>query len=169
MPSNLPEFAAALHHIADTAADMTRSVPGGSVGNVLLDRQALRIQERAANGQGTKGAWAANKGEYGREKAKAGLPVGVGLKPSDSPMLSLEQIRGEQQVSGDTASMAAGTSPENQLKAQYFENGSTGSDGSKSGAKGQRARPWFGLTDSDADAITEDFADLAIESLLNGA
>jgi hypothetical protein len=149
--SNYAAFAASLDRLADVL-DFERD----GLGQRILDEQAQRIADRMASGQGTKGKLKANRGEYGERKRAKGLGVGVGLKSSDDPLLSIENIRGDQVVTHDSASMKPGKSDLAYRKAQWLANGSDGTEGERSGAENQPERPWYGMTKDDAKDIRDE-------------
>lgn len=134
---NQSAFEASLDRMADPL-----NFARNGLGKRLLDSQAKRIAERAADQRGTKGKWAKNKGEYGRRKAAKGLPVGVGLRPSDSPMLLMSNLQGDQDVTPDEATMTYGKTEGAREVAGFFE----------------AARPFYGLQKSDEKAIRDQCA-----------
>jgi len=118
---------------------------------------------------------AANRGVYGERKAKAGLPVGIGLrgkKKAGDRMLSEVEVRGEQDITPDTASMKYGRSDAARKKGQWFTAGGTATAGCEpSGTKGQPPRPFYGLsTGTVANIMAEcrDFVRNLIRSTFGG-
>lgn len=140
--SNIDAFSASLDRLSNPL-DFTRD----GLGKRIAESQAKRVAERAANNQGTTGTFAENRGDYGKRKQARGIPVGVGIKSGGAPMLNPANLAGQPAIERDSVTMEASE------KAQWFHNGSEGTEGEKSGAKNQPARPFYGLTDSDAEAI----------------
>lgn len=152
----------------DQSIDFTRPGREGSLGEDLLDDQALRISDRARQEEGPGGPWDANQGEYGERKRKRGLPVGRGMKTADgSPdvMLSLVNLKGERSITPSEATMTFGVSQAAKDKGNYFTHGSEGPDGLRSGAVGQPAREFFVLTPEDESEILDRAGDAVGEWL----
>ena len=158
--SNLEAFADSLAKVAD-CLDLRRGA-----GKEALAYVANKIHERSQAEQGSDGDWAANAPKYAKRKAKFGLPVGVGLprKGNKTHMLNNTDIMGTQTIEADSATMTFGTSEEISKRGQWFTAGSVGTDNAEpSGASNQPPRPFYEMTEADADAVT----DMLIESAGN--
>lgn len=142
--SNIDAFSASLDRLANPL-DMTRD----ELGRRLLDAQAKRMMDRAANEEGDEGRWKENRGKYGEEKRRKGLKVGVGLRPSDSPMLSVENVRGERDITPEKAEMRHGATDEARQVGEYFS----------------AERPWYGRTAEDDAAIQAECAEAVARHL----
>ena len=140
------------------AVDFTLPGRSGSIGEDLLDGQALRISDRARDEKGPDDDWPENKGRYGSVKREAGLPVGRGTETEDgSPevMLSLLNLKGTRDVEPTEASMTFAVTPDAKDKGNWFTHGSEGPDGLRSGAIEQLPRPFYVLTEQDSDDAAE--------------
>lgn len=156
---NLPELAAALDELA-ASLDFTRPGRDGSLGRTLIGIIHEGIADRNREAVDPDGApWAGNRGGYGKRKASAGLPVGVGIYPGGKPggeMLSLVEIQGETKVEPDSVESGYGTSDGARDKGDWFTHGSAGPDGLRSGAENQPGRPFYGIGEEDAEAVMEE-------------
>lgn len=114
--ASLHEIKADLEQLAD-ACDLTQH----GLGVDLLDTIAVGIMERSIGEQkAPSGApWAPNKEPYASSPKKRGKPIGV----LTGEMLSQEQLRGEQTIEPERASMRYGVSPEAQQKLDWFTKG----------------------------------------------
>ena len=111
---------------------------------------------------------APNRGKYGERKRAKGLIVGVGLrskKAAQFPQMLLEtELAGEVAVTPDTAIMKYGRTPASRRKAGWFTAGATASGGMEpSGAEGQPARPFYGLSAGTRAAISDECRDFVRE------
>lgn len=158
---NLDQVAQMLDELA-TLIDFTEPGANGSLGETLIDTVVGAIADRNAQEVDPDGvSWDVNQGKYGQAKQERGLPIGVGLREGGE-MVSLQQLRGEVQITADEAIVRYGTDTEARRKAQWFTNGSDGTDGEPSGASNQPPRPFFAMSDEDVDAVvdqTEQFVD----------
>lgn len=135
--SNIDSFSASLDRLRDPL-DFERD----GLGKRIVESQVRRILDRAANQQGDQGRWDDNRGKYGEAKARKGLPVGVGLRPSDSPMLSAENVRGEPTITADEIEMRHGATDEARKVGELFSID----------------RPFYGLTAQDSAEIRDECA-----------
>lgn len=164
--SNLPSFSEAIDRIVD-CIDFTRPGIEGSIGEDALDLQAYRILDRAQLEQGSEGQWDENKGTYKQSKDKRSLLVGVGLAASSNDrMLAALNVKGEQSIASDEATMSFGATPSAKSKGDWFTNGSEGELGKRSGAKNQPPRPFYEFTQEDIEAATDGLAEEAFKFFL---
>ena len=153
MPSGASSNADAVtRRLLEFAASISFESRGASssLGRDLLAAQAVDIRDETIAGQSPDGsAIAANRGEFGRRQGCKGRPPGGGLRPSRAGdagrMLSLVEVAGEQVITATTAQMSYGTIDRVRRVAHWFTAGASGDD--PSGAEGQPARPFFGISD----------------------
>jgi hypothetical protein len=160
---NIPEFAALLDDLANSL-DLTRDGLGadmlGAIAEGITDRTLS--DQKTADGQ----QFEPNRGTYGKRKREKGLPVGVGLEKGGE-MVSLVQVKGTPTIEPDSASMVYGISDAAKEKALWFETGSEGPDGQRSGASNQPAREFYAMDDAIIDAVVQR-AEEAIVRFLEG-
>lgn len=155
MSSGATSNAAAVKaRIEALVASINFTSPGraGSLGKDLLTDAAVGIRDHAIGEQAAPDGtpWEANRGKYGERKEAAGLPVGVGLRSKaandDRRMLSLEQVKGRQEITPDSATMTYGTDDRAMRVAGWFTVGGSGSGGIEpSGTADQPGRPFYAL------------------------
>jgi hypothetical protein len=169
--SNLEEIAAKMTAVVDSFNFTAVGRGNKRLGDEALDVVANGIAARTLQRQQEPGGahMEDNQGDYGKRKQKKGIPVGVGFYPVTEQgqtkeiggqMLSDIELSGERVIEEQTATMTYGKDGYAKRKAQWFTNGSTGTDGEKSGAKNQPPRPFYELddgitTDLDANMTAE--------------
>lgn len=126
---------------------------GKTVGDRAAKEIAFRIHERGVRFEGPDGRWPDNAESTARRKGFNAPNFETGA------MLSEEQVAGEVSVSHDEASMTYGKDDECRLKATFAHEGQS---------RAKILRPFYGLTDADADAVFEGVVDDLLNSLMHG-
>ena len=163
--SNLNEIAAYL-----------RSLPGllglnrDGLGDELADIAGDRIHARFVQQAGSTGPFEANRGTYGERKRERGIPVGIGLHGDriGGGTSRRENFTGRVETDSDRVSVFFGASDATRRRGMWFTSGTDGwgdQDIEKSGASNQPPRPFFELSEEDADAIADRLYDRLAQRL----
>jgi hypothetical protein len=126
---------------------------GKTVGDRALKTIAERIHERGERFEGPDGRWADNAESTIKKKGR-NAP-----NHDHNDMMSLGQIEGEQAVSHNEATMAYGKDDECRAKAGFAHSGQS---------KSRILRPFYAITEADADAVFEGVVDDLLNNLMHG-
>jgi hypothetical protein len=153
--SNLPEIRKVLSDLADTLRPSRKrsgSGSGRSIGNEFLDLTAVLIEHRTIVEQRDPDDMPLaplSPVTIGR-KVRLGYPTTIGIETHH--MLDLDQIKGQQQVTANTAEMTYGLDEEARDKAGRFTEGNSH----------QPERPFFDLGRSGEQLLDDYIEDVVI-------